>query len=271
MGGALPIELWRHISSTRAFSLDNVNGWVLLHPELSRPDAPLLRGPLIGHAKWHSRQGSNLHPAVLETAAPSLELREYRSSLIALRNAIKLHFSRPGNRTPFSSYASAFSNKLCRHIKSRPWNRTSRVYTHAPRSKLRSGGHIKTAPVRRRGCLLAHILSGKLHLDKDSKAFSWHGRLHVQPCGLSGPCAIRCEAADLHRTGLPLNRYDASHRSSPRNVKREQSPIPASRKGGKCQEGTRFGGCVASVSPLSAVPLIPILPHLTCNNNNDNM
>jgi hypothetical protein len=26
---------------------------------------------------WHSRQGLNLHPAVLETAAPSLELREF--------------------------------------------------------------------------------------------------------------------------------------------------------------------------------------------------
>lgn len=26
---------------------------------------------------WHSRQGLNLHPAVLETAASSLELREY--------------------------------------------------------------------------------------------------------------------------------------------------------------------------------------------------
>ena len=85
------------------------------------------------------------------------------------------------------------------NIKSRPWNRTSRVYTHAPRSKLRSGGHIKTAPVRRRGCWLAHILSGKLHLGKDSKAFSWHGRLHVRPCGLSSPCAIRCDTAESNR------------------------------------------------------------------------
>lgn len=67
------------------------------------------------------------------------------------------------------------------------------------RSKLRSGGHIKTAPVRRRGCWLAHILSGKLHLDKDSKAFSWHGRLHVRPCGLSSPCAIRCDTAESNR------------------------------------------------------------------------
>ena len=109
---------------------------------------------------WHSRQGSNLQPSVLETAALPLELPEY---------------------------------------KSRPWNRTSRVYTHAPRSKLRSGGHIKTAPVRRRGCWLAHILSGKLHLGKDSKAFSWHGRLHVRPCGLSSPCAIRCDTAESNR------------------------------------------------------------------------
>jgi len=29
-----------------------------------------------------------------------------------------------------------------------------------------------------------------------------------------------------------------------RETWREQSPVPASRKGGKCQEGTRFGGCV---------------------------
>ena len=85
------------------------------------------------------------------------------------------------------------------NIKSRPWNRTSRVYTHAPRSKLRSGGHIKTAPVRRRGCWLAHILSGKLHLGKDSKAFSRHGRLHVRPCGLSSPCAIWSDTAELNR------------------------------------------------------------------------
>ena len=109
---------------------------------------------------WHSRQDSNLQHAVLETAALPLELPEY---------------------------------------KSRPWNRTSRVYTHAPRSKLRSGGHIKTAPVRHRGCWLAHIPSGKLHLGKDSKAFSRHGRLHVRPCGLSSPCAIRCDTAESNR------------------------------------------------------------------------
>ena len=153
-----------------------VKRWALLHLELSRPDAPLLRGPLIGHAKWHSRQGSNLQPAVLETAAPSLELREY---------------------------------------KNRPWNRTSRVYTHAPRSKLRSGGHIKTAPVRRRGCLLAHILPGKLHLGKDSKAFSRHGRLHVRPCGLSSPCALWCETVDS-------NHAEGEVRALPQTLKREK-------------------------------------------------
>ena len=141
-----------------------VKRWALLHPGLSRPDAPLLRGPLIGHAKWHSRQVPSLQPLVLETNALPFELREY---------------------------------------KNRPWNRTSRVYTHAPRSKLRSGGHIKTAPVRRRGCWSAHILSGKLHLDMDSKAFFRHGRLHVRPCGSSSPCAIRCDTAESNRL-LPL-------------------------------------------------------------------
>ena len=80
-------------------------------------------------ARKHSRQDSNLQHAVLETDALPLELPEY---------------------------------------KSRPWNRTSRVYTHAPRSKLRSGGHIKTAPVRRRGCWLAHILSGNVKRAKPS-------------------------------------------------------------------------------------------------------
>ena len=112
-------------------------------------------------ARKHSRQGSNLQHAVLETAA-----------------------------LPILSYGN---------IKSRPWNRTSRVYTHAPRSKLRSGGHIKTAPAENRSCWLAHILSGKLHLGKDSKVFSWHGRLHVRPCGLSSPCAIRCDTAESNR------------------------------------------------------------------------
>lgn len=196
------------ISSTRAFSsLDRrqtvgaaASGTFAARcPAIARPPH---------RARKHSRQGSNLQHAVLETAVLPLELPEY---------------------------------------KSHPRDRTSRVYTHAPRSKLRSGGHIKTAPVLRRGCWLAHILSGKLHLGKDSKAFSWHGRLHVRPCGLSSPCAIRCEVTESNRsTKLPACYVasQTSHRSSPRNVKREQSPVPASRKGGKCQEGTRFGGCV---------------------------
>lgn len=137
------------------------NGGAPLHLELSPPDARLSAQPPHRVRSWHSRQGPSLQPLVLETSA-----------------------------LPILSYGN---------IKSRPWNRTSRVYTHAPRSKLRSGGHIKTAPVRRRGCWLAHILSGKLHLGKDSKAFSWHGRLHVRPCGLSGPCAIRCDTAESNR------------------------------------------------------------------------
>ena len=182
-------------------------------------------------ARKHSRQGSNLQHAVLETAALPLELPEY---------------------------------------KRRPRKRTSRVYTHAPRSKLRTDGHIKPAPVRHRGCWLAHILSGKLHLGKDSKAFSWHGRLHVRPCGLSSPCAIWCETVDSNHAerevrALPpdtqsrrpeWSRAKISHRSSPRYVKSEQSPVPASRKGEKCQEGTRFGGCVHRFA-FSALPMVP--------------
>lgn len=109
---------------------------------------------------WHSRQDSNLQHAVLETAAPPLELPEYKTPPLEL-------------------------NQPCLHTRA------------ALQTALRR--HIKTAPVRRRGCWLAHILSGKLHLGKDSKAFSWHGRLHVRPCGLSSPCAIRCDTAESNR------------------------------------------------------------------------
>ena len=137
-----------------------VKRWALLHPERTPPDTRRAARPPHRARRWHSRQDLNLQPLVLETSALPIELREY---------------------------------------KSRPWNRTIRVYTHAPRSKLRSGGHIKTAPVRRRGCWLAHILSGKLHLGKDSKAFSRHGSLHVRPCGLSSPCAIWCDTAESNR------------------------------------------------------------------------
>lgn len=112
-----------------------------------------------------------------------------RRSTTALHTATSGHVGPCVRRLPWRGTA----------LWNRPWNRTSRVYTHAPRSKLRSGGHIKTAPVLRRGCWLAHILSGKLHLGKDSKVFSWHGRLHVRPCGLSSPCAIRCDTAESNR------------------------------------------------------------------------
>lgn len=139
-----------------------VKRWALLHPELSRPDAPLCFARPSPDCTLHGIPGR--------------------------ARACSLWFWRP------TLYRLSYGN-----IKRRPWNRTSRVYTHAPRSKLRSGGHIKTAPVRRRGCWLAHILSGKLHLGKDSKAFSRHGRLHVRPCGLSSPCAIRCDTAESNR------------------------------------------------------------------------
>lgn len=135
-----------------------VKRWALLHPELSRPDAPLLRGPFIGHASTPGR----VRTCNMRFWRPLL----YRLSYRSIKAALGIEPA---------------------------------VSTHTPRSKLRSGGHIKTAPVRRRGCWLAHILSGKLHLGKDSKAFSWHGRLHVRPCELSSPCAIRCDTAESNR------------------------------------------------------------------------
>lgn len=136
-----------------------VKRWVLLHLELSRPDAPLLRGPLIGHASTPGR-------------ARTCNMRFWRPPLYRLSyRSIK--------KPPLES------NQPCLHTRA------------ALQTALRR--HIKTAPVRRRGCWLAHILSGKLHLGKDSKAFSWHGRLHVRPCGLSSPCAIRCDTAESNR------------------------------------------------------------------------
>lgn len=136
-----------------------VKRWALLHPELSRPDAPLLRGPLIGHASTPGRART----CNMRFWRPLLYHLSYRSIKAAL-----------GIEPAVSTHTRAALQTALR----RPY---------------------KTAPVRRRGCWLAHILSGKLHLGKDSKAFSWHGRLHVRPCGLSSPCAIRCDTAESNR------------------------------------------------------------------------
>ena len=104
MGGALPIELLRHISSTRAFSLTDrrktvgaaASGTFAARcPAIARPPH---------RARKHSRQGSNLQHAVLETAA--LPILSYGNTEAAL-------------------------------------GIEPAVSTHAPRSKLRSGGHIK--------------------------------------------------------------------------------------------------------------------------------
>ena len=157
MGGALPIELWRHIISSFACRTQSRCIWNF-------------RGQMLRYA---------MHQRPFACALFGIPGRD---------RACSLWFWRP------ALYQLSYGN-----IKSRPWNRTSRVYTHAPRSKLRSGGHIKTTPVRRRGCWLAHILSGKLHLGKDSKAFSLHGRLHVRPCGLPSACAIWCSGMDLNQ------------------------------------------------------------------------
>ena len=169
---------------------------------------------------WRSGQALNLQPTVLETAALPLELPEY---------------------------------------KSRPWNRTSRVYTHAPRSILRSGGHIKTAPVLRRGCWLAHILSGKLHLGKDSKAFFVTGGC---TCGLAGCLVHAPYGARLRSRTVPQNcqpcyvASQTSHRSSPQNGEGEQESMKT------CHKEGPFWRLRGKRLPLSAEPLIRIL-HLS--------
>lgn len=76
-----------------------------LHLELSRPDAPLSAQPPHRVRSWHSRQDSNLQPAVLETAVPSLELREYKKPPLesnqpclhtraALQTALRRHITK---------------------------------------------------------------------------------------------------------------------------------------------------------------------------------
>ena len=79
MGGALPIELWRHISSTRAFSaLDRRQTVGAAASGTFAAGCPAIARPP-HRARKHSRQGSNLQPSVLETAALPLELPEYKS------------------------------------------------------------------------------------------------------------------------------------------------------------------------------------------------
>lgn len=85
--------------------LDNANGGAPLDLELSPPDARLSTQPPHRVRSWHSRQGSNLQPAVLETAVPSLELREYKKPPLesnqpclhtraALQTALRRHITK---------------------------------------------------------------------------------------------------------------------------------------------------------------------------------
>lgn len=164
---------------------------------------PLLRGPLIGRAKWHSRQGPSLQPLVLETNALPIELREY---------------------------------------KNRPWNRTSRAYSHAPRSKLRSGGHIalKKPRVCGLGAELTHIrraMNGTLRIpalllwknacDGEKKKperryCRWGDGSHASGCcGYSCPALRRDTVESNHNpisgaVGCPFF-AGIAHRSIPRN------------------------------------------------------
>lgn len=150
-------------------------------------------------ARKHSQQDSNLQHAVLETAALPIELREYK-------------------KPPLES------NQPCLHTRA------------ALQTALRR--HIKTAPVFRRGCWLAHILSGKLHLGKDSKAFSWHGRLHVRPCGLSSPCAIRCETVDSNHAEREVRALPQTLRAAAMNGAVPKFRIEAARNVKRAKPGT---------------------------------
>lgn len=190
MGGALPIELWRHIISsfacrTQSRCIRNFRGRM---PRYSLHAVP--RSCKV----WHSRQGSNLQPAVLETAAPSLELREYKTPPLE-------------------------SNQPCLHTRAALQTALRRPY--------------KTALVLRQGCCLTHIPSGSLPTPSGIQSFlSWHGRLSVQLCGgcVHAPSGAkpwsrttrrgRCAPTPGHSEPPPCewSRSKISHRSSPRNV-----------------------------------------------------
>lgn len=81
----------------------------------------------------------------------------------------------------------------------------------------------------------------------------------MRPCGLSSPCAIWCETVDSNHAERKVRALPQTLRAAAlngavpksrivaaRNVKREQKPANLKGGKGKCQEGTRFGGCVAS-------------------------
>lgn len=110
------------------------------------------------------------------------------------------------------------------NIKSRPWNRTSRVYTHAPRSKLRSGGHIalKKPRVCGLGALLTHIRrarNGALRIPAlllwknacdiekkkpERRCCRWGDGSHASGgCGYSCP-ALRCDTVESNHN--PISR-----------------------------------------------------------------
>ncbi len=77
---------------------------------------------------------------------------------------------------------------------------------------------------------MAHILSGKLHLGKDSKAFSRHVRLNVRPCGSSSPCALWCETVDSNHAEGEVRTLPQSLRAAALNGAVPKSRIEAARE-----------------------------------------
>ena len=126
---------------------------------------PAIARPPHRARNWHSRQGSNLQPAVLETAVPSLELREYK-------------------KPPLES------NQPCLHTRAALQTALRRPY--------------KTAPVLRQGCCLTHIPSGSLLTPSGIQSSLVAREVKRAALWGMSPCAIRCEVTESNRsTKLP--------------------------------------------------------------------
>lgn len=179
MGGALPIELWRHIISgfacrTQNRCIRNFRGWM-----------PRYRVFRLPSQRKHSRQDSNLQHAVLETAA--LPLLSYRS--------IK--------RRPWTRTTREYFTRDMHHTAFR------RPYSIEKAPGLRPRGWIDAHP--------AGKWINQLRIS-DSAVKGTQGKKKENAKGLKGgisrwvigPCvrllrvqlpALRCETEDLHLVG----------------------------------------------------------------------
>ena len=167
----------------------------------------------------------------------------------------------------------------CRSIKSRPWNRTSRAYTHAPRSTLRSGGHIanKNSPRFAAGAARvdAHPAGHAGPLGFPVLLFTGGGfrawarfqeshthphtggeSLHASDMPRYRLCGVWCETVDSNHAEREVRALPQTLRAATLNGAVPKSRIEAARKA-RCQSekalsgtnerrihtGPRFGSC----------------------------